>query len=351
MTFRLLACDGGGIRGYLSSRLIQELDTATDGTFLKNIDGYAGTSTGSLISIALATGKVSIADLVDIYRHKASTIFRKTPIFSAADLREDFPDAPDETLSTISTQQLEGGPGYILCQYVSSGLREVLSPYLQEDTFSDLPETVTVAVNTAQMFDANTVPKSWMPVTLNNQQVARDDGSIKLIDAALASAAAPTYFPPHLIDGLGYFADGGTFANDPVLNGIEIAVAGNKATLGDIEVISIGTGQTPSGIEPQNVGKTKYWGAARWMGVFPFGNEGVPFGALFNMSLDIASLNAGKTSQRMLGKSMVRINPVLDRAVKLDDYSKKDYETMDKAVTAAMHSKVWGEAVDMVNNW
>jgi patatin-like phospholipase/acyl hydrolase len=346
MTFRILACDGGGIRGYLSSRLIQELNTATKGKFLKSVDGYAGTSTGSLISIALASGKLGIDQLVTIYKTEGPTIFQKTPYLTMDEVRAEFgadcSDMSDEEL-------LSSGPGYIWCQYISAGLRTILTPYLGADTFSSISKVI--AVNTAQMWDTSQSPPRWMPVTLNNQKVGADYDSVELIDGAMASAAAPTYFPPHEISGLGYFADGGTFANDPVLNGVEVVIASGKAKLADIEVISIGTGQSPAGIQPSQIGETKYWGAARWMGVFPFGNKGVPFGAMFNMSLELASINAGKTTQRMLGDQMVRVNPVLDSQVKLDDYSPADYKTMEKAVTAAMKSPEWAAAVKMVNGW
>jgi patatin-like phospholipase/acyl hydrolase len=78
MTFRLIACDGGGIRGYISSTLIRDLDSETGGKLLKSADGFAGTSTGGLISIGLGAG-VAIGTIQNIYATRAAEIFKKAP--------------------------------------------------------------------------------------------------------------------------------------------------------------------------------------------------------------------------------------------------------------------------------
>ena len=52
--YLILACDGGGMRGYLSSLILQQLNRQFGilGAGNKNINLYAGTSTGGLISLA-----------------------------------------------------------------------------------------------------------------------------------------------------------------------------------------------------------------------------------------------------------------------------------------------------------
>src|SRR5579862_367077 len=74
--YLILACDGGGIRGYLSSLLLKRLndDLGIFGTNNQNIDLYAGTSTGGLIALALAQGK-TIDSIVELYATKAADIF------------------------------------------------------------------------------------------------------------------------------------------------------------------------------------------------------------------------------------------------------------------------------------
>src|SRR5215469_16297585 len=74
--YLILSCDGGGIRGYLSSLLLQQLnnDLGIFGTNNQNINLYAGTSTGGLIALALAYGK-SIDDIVQLYKTEGPNIF------------------------------------------------------------------------------------------------------------------------------------------------------------------------------------------------------------------------------------------------------------------------------------
>ena len=50
-TYRILSCDGGGIRGVITAKLLQALDPSV----IKNIDLFAGTSTGSIIALGLAS--------------------------------------------------------------------------------------------------------------------------------------------------------------------------------------------------------------------------------------------------------------------------------------------------------
>ena len=60
--YRILSCDGGGIRGVITAKLLQALEPSV----LKNIDLFAGTSTGSIIALGLASG-VPIDTIVELY--------------------------------------------------------------------------------------------------------------------------------------------------------------------------------------------------------------------------------------------------------------------------------------------
>lgn len=54
MTFKILSCDGGGIRGLMTALLIRDLDRRFG--LIAKADAFAGTSTGGLIALALAHG-------------------------------------------------------------------------------------------------------------------------------------------------------------------------------------------------------------------------------------------------------------------------------------------------------
>ena len=68
-TYRILSCDGGGIRGVITAKLLQALDPSV----IKNIDLFAGTSTGSIIALGLASG-VPIDTILELYSSQKSCL-------------------------------------------------------------------------------------------------------------------------------------------------------------------------------------------------------------------------------------------------------------------------------------
>ncbi|HHH54496.1 MAG TPA: patatin, partial [Bacteroidetes bacterium] len=88
-----------------------------------------------------------------------------------------------------------------------------------------------------------------------NKKILVRDCDIALSDAILASSAAPIYFPPHKIKNH-LLADGGLWANSPVL----VALAEAKKIFNqkpeDIVIVSIGTGLEKNDYDID----TKKWG-------------------------------------------------------------------------------------------
>ena len=74
-TYRILSCDGGGIRGVITAKLLQALDPSV----IKNIDLFAGTSTGSIIALGLASG-VPIDTIVELYSSQKACSKISSPI-------------------------------------------------------------------------------------------------------------------------------------------------------------------------------------------------------------------------------------------------------------------------------
>lgn len=85
------------------------------------------------------------------------------------------------------------------------------------------------------------------PIVFNS--LLAEHKRIKLRDAVLASASAPTYFPAHRIPATGHrYVDGGLFANAPDLAALTI-LRGYlpHLTFEDTHVISVGTTNSPAG--------------------------------------------------------------------------------------------------------
>ena len=82
---KLLALDGGGIRGVLTLEILAEMERQIkEATGIERLGGYfdyiGGTSTGSIIAAGLAIG-MSTHDLLDFYEKFGRQMFEKTALF------------------------------------------------------------------------------------------------------------------------------------------------------------------------------------------------------------------------------------------------------------------------------
>src|SRR5262245_7581494 len=129
-TYRILSCDGGGIRGLLTALIIRRLQV--DCGILDRVDLYAGTSTGGIIALGLA-GRVSIDAVVDLYQKRPAEIFKrptglgtKTGDFFKTQLKKlakRIPEVTEELVDSIFTYQDE----LWYPRYSPSGLRTLIS--------------------------------------------------------------------------------------------------------------------------------------------------------------------------------------------------------------------------------
>lgn len=333
MTFRILSCDGGGIRGLITALLIQNLDDSFG--IVKKTDGFAGTSTGGLIVLALANG-ISVEKIVDIYQSEGANIFVPNDGLRAKNSKR--PVARRQANLRI----FASGPGIFECQYKSTGLSAIAEALFKRQCLRDAKQYV--AVNTAQLWDKY----SWKGVTFSNSG-QNEYRSVLMKDAALATSAAPTYFPPHKLGSLGYFADGGTFANNPSMSAIADAMAGGYVnSVADFRVLSLGTGYVRQGIPPKDIGDPLAWGAIRWM--WPFSYSTVPSMPLLELLMAATSQAVTTEATNLLGRNFGRGDVLLKQAVGLDDWKK--VKVLRRLTEAYLGSTEWQKMRGWVaNHW
>lgn len=336
MSFKILCCDGGGIRGVITALLIQDLDRRFG--IVAKADGFAGTSTGGLISLGLVSN-VGIDAIVDTYLNDGATIFEPNGWLLDAEAKQ-----RDQAPAQSTAELLASGPGMFSCQYVNTGLRSVAQSLVGAGPLSSAGRFV--AVNSARLWDAG--QRSWVPCTISNgpSNSYRDIG---MVDAALATSAAPTYFPPYAIGDFGYFADGGTFANNPSMTAIVEAIyQGQASAPADIVMLSLGTGLNPVGVPPAAVGDPLDWGVTHWL--WPFSDGVVPATALLNLTMDATAELAALQAGQMLGSRYMRGNVPLKQAFALDDY--KNVQQLVDATQTYIASSDWAKVCDWVrDNW
>lgn len=235
----VLSLDGGGVKGVLEAVLIQRLEQYTG--FLSKVDLFSGTSTGGILALALAHG-VPVEECVSIYTEHASTIF------AARDLID----------------RIGGADEYFRADFAQDGLRKVLAEVFGTTRLPELKREVLVPTFDLVRFKPKLLDRS-------------DDWS--LVDAALATSAAPTYFPVHVVredytgratarGSVRAFVDGGMYANNPSDRAVSFA----RQHLGVEEermiLLSVGAGSVP-GMPIQELldeGRNALdWGIRQWI--------------------------------------------------------------------------------------
>jgi patatin-like phospholipase/acyl hydrolase len=250
-TKRILALDGGGIRGALTLGFLQQIEDTLrkqhgddpDFRLCDYFDLIGGTSTGSIIASCLAIG-MKVEKIKDMYMDLGGKIFAKKynwwNIFQTGKWFKGSYDAvPLET--------------------------ELQSVFGQITLESDKIRTGLCIV--AKRADTNSV---WPLINhpkgkyFNSKHGMNKD--IMLWKAVRASAAAPTYFIPQLIDVGGgmktaAFVDGGvSMANNPSLQLLMVATLKGfpfhwKMGADNILLVSVGTGMSKWEKIPTNVKK------------------------------------------------------------------------------------------------
>ena len=150
--------------------------------------------------------------------------------------------------------------------------------------------------------------KDWFPIFFHNYPDSPYLNEL-VVDIALRSAAAPTYFPSHQ----GYI-DGGVMANNPSTAAVAVALGHNQPPpqLTDVWLLSVGTGLTPSIVNNNTTG----WGAIQWL-LNPFRSPSEP---ILNILFDGVVEADRATSQNLLGNRYWRLNPPLAKPTMLDDW-------------------------------
>jgi hypothetical protein len=161
--------------------------------------------------------------------------------------------------------------------------------------------------------DDDVTKRTWNPKFFHNFPGPDSDGEETVVDVALNTSAAPTYFPTH-----DTYIDGGVVANNPSLAAVAQTQDSRNTepapVLGDIYLLSLGTGTNLSYIN----GKNLDWGLAQWAK------------PLVNLLLDASMGIADYQCRYILKENYRRIAPVFphDVNIKLDEW-KRSQELLD----------------------
>ena len=203
---RLLALDGGGIRGVFSLEILARIEahlrrirSQPDLVLADYFDYMAGTSTGAIIATCLSWG-MSVAQVQELYINRALEIFRPAPFYRRFWNKFEA-EAVTQMFKVLFS---EDGKGELPALLSTRKLRTLLTLVMRNHTTgSPWP----VSNNPAAKFNDPARPNCNLRLPV--WQLLR------------ASTAAPIYFPPETIElgGIRHvFVDGGiTPYNNPAL--------------------------------------------------------------------------------------------------------------------------------------
>ncbi len=239
--FRVLSIDGGGYLGLATAAFIRGVEQHLGVRFADRFDLFCGTSTGAILALGLAAGRTG-EELTALYQSLGTSVFGKRRF----------------------------GRGYLFrARYDNRPLRDVLEREFREATLGDLCGRGKFALVTAfNLPDGK--PRIFKTdharhLSLHNK--------FRVSDVALASAAAPFYFPAvpikNPVNGVTeLYCDGGVVANHPALLGFSEAVSDLKRPPADVRILSL---STPGEDFGEGTSTTRFGdrGLARWRAKLP----------------------------------------------------------------------------------
>jgi predicted acylesterase/phospholipase RssA len=212
--FRILALDGGGLRGVFGAAVLMEWakQLGTNGqSLVRHFDLVVGTSTGSILALGLGMG-LQPSQILEFYLEEGPKIFP------------------------------EKGPlsGWFSAKYDSKILAASL-----EKAFKRNGQVPTLRESLCRLAIGTTEAEHGRAKVLTTPHtIGRSHhGDWTAVRAALASSSAPTYFAAAQgpeVAAVPYL-DGGVWANNPSLLGLAEAVGPLAAQVDRIHLLNIGT--------------------------------------------------------------------------------------------------------------
>lgn len=266
MTHNILSIDGGGIKGVFAASFLASVEDAVGAPLQDHFDLIAGTSTGGIIAIALGLG-YSARDILGFYEEHGPEIFQSGVAGFVASIKQVGRSKYSNESLSASLNRFFGG------RTLGEGKAALLIPSFNLES----GEIYLFRSGKDARFDT--------------------DSETEALDAALATSAAPTFFPAHRTKKGTPLIDGAVWANNPT----ELAVVEGLSSFGwpanSIRVLSVGCTQEAFSA---GLARNAALGAAYW---------GVKATEMFMIAQSSAALTM---AGRLIGpENIFRVNPIM----------------------------------------
>ncbi|MFN0139983.1 MAG: CBASS cGAMP-activated phospholipase [Pyrinomonadaceae bacterium] len=223
---KIFSADGGGYLGLATAAFITETERHFQTRFCDSFELFCGTSTGAIVALGLASGMTG-SEITDLYETLGREVFK----------------------NRFRWYRFARFPrGLFIALYSNVPLRKALNDAFGDATVGSLLEKGKKVLVTSFSV-TNGKPRVFK--TDHSPELTRDNGYF-LKDIALASAAAPFYFPVVRLTcpntgTVESFCDGGVYANHPALIGFIEAISHLKSNADDVSVLSLSTPRSDIG--------------------------------------------------------------------------------------------------------
>lgn len=215
--FQILAISGGGYRGLYSALILEELERKAGKPLAKCFDLICGTSIGGIIATALGM-EIPMNTIVKMLTSKGPKIFQRRFLW-----------LPKPISSNLSMM--------FRSKYSQKELKKELRTIFQNSRMGD----IAIKGHRVLIPSVNFTQSKPQLFKTPHHKIFANDLKLSLVDIALATSAAPPFFPMHHIDKLGYFIDGGIVGNSPEFFGLHEATHYLNIDEDSIRILGIGT--------------------------------------------------------------------------------------------------------------
>jgi len=215
---RILSIDGGGIKGTFPAAFLAAIEENLDRPIGEYFDLISGTSTGGIIALALGLG-LKASEILKLYEERGPEIFGQ-------DMGR---------FQNFLANRIRFIRWLYRSKYSSENLRSILTEanLFGEKKLGDAKHRLVIPAWN------RTKQSVYLYKTPHHERLQTDYKS-QFVDVALATSAAPTFFPEHTSEQDVGLIDGGIWANNP----IAIAVTEGISLLGwqadKIDILSLG---------------------------------------------------------------------------------------------------------------
>jgi patatin-like phospholipase/acyl hydrolase len=218
---RILSIDGGGIKGVFPASFLATVEDAIGRPVADHFDMIVGTSTGGIIALGLGLGRTA-REALRFYEELGPSVFSGWGVVKF--FRK-----------------------WVLAKYDATPLRTALVKNFGEKRLGESRKRLIIPSLNLETGEVHLFKTAHHP----HLEV---DYKVRAVDVALATGAAPTYFPSHVLGAGVPLVDGGVWANNPMAVAVVEAVGLLGWPRAEVRVLSLGCTA-----HPFNVDKARSW--------------------------------------------------------------------------------------------